>query len=579
MKYRSMKIENFRKFHNINFTFGQRITVISGENGIGKSSLLSLIASTTGTNSRDQPRRLNGIAFRPEFLDLFKISEKEEYKTYRLLVDYDQKINNQYYLTKRIGFYDYTANNRGVRILPRTSVPINNHVGITQNQANDDAKNLFGITDSKRIQMPTIYLSLSRLFPLGETNLKSTPVSKNSNIFRKKYADFFVKCYNAVLPNSIDPDNFDAYFVEKETLGKKHLVLTVKDTTNDTQSVGQDNLSSIVSALTDFYAIKENDSKNYNGGVLCIDELDASFHPSAVLALWKLLVQLSSDLNLQIIVTTHSLTILKEIIKLDTPDQNDFRLVYFKDTNIPRVSKFNDYELLKSDLFNQISFRGPTIKTYCEDKRTSDTLELLLDSAKSLNLYIGNPDVSITNIDVSLGKNHLKSLVSTDDYFKSILIILDGDARLRNGIDNNNALQNKDFDKGFHTSDPHANNIVFLPSFCPPEIFLFNILKDYANHPVEHQTFWNALEFTPKLSLYTSSKIQEMFNTNSVPSFDEIHENVDWWTKIIDFFGNTHLLQNYFSNQKNKPILENFINHYNRALHAVDKKNKSHLFD
>ncbi|WP_054746106.1 ATP-binding protein [Amylolactobacillus amylophilus] len=183
MKYRSMKIENFRKFHNINFTFGQRITVISGENGIGKSSLLSLIASTTGTNSRDQPRRLNGIAFRPEFSELFKISEKEDYKSYRLFIDYDQMINTQYYLTKRIGFNDYTAANRGIRPLPRTSIPIDSQTDVTQKQAIEDAKEAFDITDSKRIQVPTIYLSLSRLLPLGETELKSTQVAKNNNIF------------------------------------------------------------------------------------------------------------------------------------------------------------------------------------------------------------------------------------------------------------------------------------------------------------------------------------------------------------------------------------------------------------
>lgn len=573
-----MKIENFRKFHNINFTFGQRITVISGENGIGKSSLLSLIASTTGTNSRDQPRRLNGIAFRPEFSELFKISEKEDYKSYRLFIDYDQMINTQYYLTKRIGFNDYTAANRGIRPLPRTSIPIDSQTDVTQKQAIEDAKEAFDITDSKRIQVPTIYLSLSRLLPLGETELKSTQVAKNNNIFRKNYADFFAKCYNSVLPNSIDPENVTAYFVEKERLGKKHLVLTIKDTTNDTQSVGQDNLSSIVSALTDFYAIKENDPTNYNGGVLCIDELDASLHPSAVLRLWNLLVILSNDLNLQIVITTHSLTILKEIIKLDVPNQSDFRLVYFKDTNIPRVSKQNDYELLKADLFNQISFRGPEIKIYCEDKSTSDTLDLLLDAAKSLELPFGNPNVTITSVNVSLGKNHLKTLVEKDDYFKSILIVLDGDARLRNGIDNNEALQNTEFSKGFHTSNPNADNIIFLPTFCPPEIFLFNILKDYANDPIKHQKFWNSLEYTSQLSLYTSSKIQEKFNTISKNSFEEIHESIKWWKNIIDFFSKTHLLQDYFGEQNNRLVLEEFIKHYNNALRAVDKKNKSHLF-
>ena len=44
MKLSRMKIENFRKLSDIEFEFGKKITVISGINGIGKSSLLALIA-------------------------------------------------------------------------------------------------------------------------------------------------------------------------------------------------------------------------------------------------------------------------------------------------------------------------------------------------------------------------------------------------------------------------------------------------------------------------------------------------------------------------------------------------------
>ena len=70
MKYQRMKIEYFRKFQSqIEFKFGKKITVISGVNGIGKSSLLALMASTSGTTDR----RLSGQQFQPEFMDLFNI--------------------------------------------------------------------------------------------------------------------------------------------------------------------------------------------------------------------------------------------------------------------------------------------------------------------------------------------------------------------------------------------------------------------------------------------------------------------------------------------------------------------------
>lgn len=41
-------VKNFRNFHDIHFALGSRITLISGQNGAGKSNLLSLIASSSG---------------------------------------------------------------------------------------------------------------------------------------------------------------------------------------------------------------------------------------------------------------------------------------------------------------------------------------------------------------------------------------------------------------------------------------------------------------------------------------------------------------------------------------------------
>ena len=70
MRYKRIKIDQFRNIKNIDFELGRRITVISGVNGIGKSSLLALLASTSGTTDK----RLNNLQFQPEFTDLFKIS-------------------------------------------------------------------------------------------------------------------------------------------------------------------------------------------------------------------------------------------------------------------------------------------------------------------------------------------------------------------------------------------------------------------------------------------------------------------------------------------------------------------------
>ena len=56
--------------------------------------------------------------------------------------------------------------NRGIRIIPRTS-----NVGqenCTIKQAAEKAKIDYGVGADGRVKIPTIYLSLSRLYPLGE---------------------------------------------------------------------------------------------------------------------------------------------------------------------------------------------------------------------------------------------------------------------------------------------------------------------------------------------------------------------------------------------------------------------------
>ena len=45
-------IENFRKIKDRKMKIGKKITVFSGQNGVGKSNVMSLIASTFGTKER-----------------------------------------------------------------------------------------------------------------------------------------------------------------------------------------------------------------------------------------------------------------------------------------------------------------------------------------------------------------------------------------------------------------------------------------------------------------------------------------------------------------------------------------------
>ena len=106
-------------------------------------------------------------------------------------------------------------------------------------------------------------------------------------------------------------------------------------------SMGQDNLAKILLALFSFKRLKDKYS-SYQGGILAIDELDATMYPASQVELLKVLRKYASDLKLQIIFTTHSISLLKAVDELNQkastrPEtSNHVRLIYLKrsDDNI-----------------------------------------------------------------------------------------------------------------------------------------------------------------------------------------------------------------------------------------------------
>lgn len=582
-----MKLENFRKFTNNDILkFGKKITVISGINGIGKSSLLAILASTSGTNDK----RINGLPFQPEFTELFSIDKNENYDKYKIFVEFDDKIDNpqkSYYLTKRISFKNDLNSGRGIRLIPRTCPPIDNDESkykLTVKEAQDDDQ--FG-SGSKRVPVPTEYVSLSRLVPLGESNVTFSKIRNSNKIIKNGSKDFFKKCYNSVLDNSIS-DNSTPIFVSKGVGSQKreHLSLNPKDTTEKTLSVGQDNLEALTAAFTDFYALRAELGEKYQGGILCIDEIDASLHPSAVKKLWTLLKNLTDELNLQIILTSHSLVILKEICKSQMADPENYRLLYFKDNENPRLSENTEYEILKADMFDQITVSGPKIKIYCEDnitKKLFDSLEYCLKkkgSNKKLTDYFNYYD--FCTVGVKLGKDHLNKLPKEDDYFRTVLILLDGDAKLKSNVDPNDALHEskEDFEKGRKPKKATCDNIVRLPTFYSPENYIFKVLEEVCDKSNEYNNFWSYIDNIPELSNYTVPRLRKKFRLEDKDlTYKDIHDSETWMKDALYFVDKSHLLIYYYKNNSNINELNSFENELTRALGALRKTKSRNLFE
>ena len=75
--------------------------------------------------------------------------------------------------------------------------------------------------------------------------------------------------------------------------------------------MGQDNLGKIILALFSFKRLHDKYPQQYKGGILAIDEMDATMYPVSQVELLKILRKYASKLNLQILFTTHSMSLLK----------------------------------------------------------------------------------------------------------------------------------------------------------------------------------------------------------------------------------------------------------------------------
>ena len=364
---KELNIINFRNFRNVKCSLGEKITVISGQNGVGKSTLLSLIASSCGLNKSS---RL-GRNFQPEFAEYFHIDEKEKFENYEIYLTFNEAKGARA-LTKKLDFKNDTNSKRGIRIIPRTTKEPGKPG--TMKEEKDRVKSQYNVGPDARIKKPSLYLSLSRLYPLGEQNntVSIISIKKTNPLYKKAYKKFTI-WYNSVIPNSIQ-NEAELSIVEKSTCSRASFHMDQNNTPILSQSVGQDNLGNIISALVDLYLLSLEE--NYEGALLCIDEIDVSLHPDTQIRLLTLLKNLSEELNLQIVLTTHSLTILKEILKKEKSNYSSFRLIYLKSPSSPFAAVNKDYYRLKADLFSDTSYTPPKVKIFFEDSIAIDLFNL-----------------------------------------------------------------------------------------------------------------------------------------------------------------------------------------------------------
>lgn len=85
-KLKSLEIENFRHIHNQTVEFGKQLTIITGLNGTGKSSVLGWIAQLCDYKSDD--KTILGTSFKEDYKNVFKFCPTNDYRN-----EYSSKIH------------------------------------------------------------------------------------------------------------------------------------------------------------------------------------------------------------------------------------------------------------------------------------------------------------------------------------------------------------------------------------------------------------------------------------------------------------------------------------------------------
>jgi len=589
----SITIKRFRNFRDISFSLGRQITLISGQNGSGKSNLLSLIASASGLGKKSAL----GSNFQPDFNDFFFVDRSEKYTEYSLFVDFcDQKSNHV--LRKKLTFKDDTKTNRGIRIIPRT-VKLLEYDTRNLREIEKDAKEKYSVGGAARVPIPTIYLSISRLYPLGEKKdiISVREYSKKNSLYQKNANVKFAEWYNCVIPNSIIADS-QLSLIEKKKISKRaSFHMDMNHTPALSQSIGQDNLGNIISALVDVYLLSQEEG--YQGALVCIDEIDVSLHPDTQVRLLNLMNQLADELDIQFVLTTHSLTFLKEISKQERKNPDDYKIVYLKNPSTPYVEQRKDYYALKADLFNQLSYNQPQVKVYFEDDVGKKVFLMLLEALENqittvegekkylrdqgkrdnefnarlikLHRAIGI-EKKLKLIPTNLGCDELMKLLNADSYFRRVIMVLDGDARIKNGKDVKKPQIRDYLDRWYRRNAEQdikcKPNICFLPEYFAPESFLYKIIYNMVKNQVDNMMFWRGLDQIEDTAMYTPDKLKEALNTlageYTNDDIKKLFDNAHW--EIQKFIEKTKILNYYYGSYKTiEPLItfwENFMKSY-----------------
>lgn len=461
-KLKKITIEKFRALNNVDVEFGDCLTVICGKNGTSKSSILGTAAQIFSfekdysTGASIPHRDIAGRHFKSQFSDHFRISDA-----------FDVPGSMSVSIELHDGYTDTAATAR-LELMKRgkASRPVVRN--------NSTAKG----NTSRNFTHPVIFLSLKRLYPIADRDYKVIDFTYLAD--NKKT---FIGLTNELLNQSSS--------MATGTEGTiSSAVAHGSDYDQDSVSAGEDNAGQIVLALLSFKKLKEEYGKNYKGGLLLIDEADAGLFPTAQINLIKILERECRDLQLQVIMTSHSPGLIEHAYELSQKYPRKFRTVYLSNTfGSVQVMQDWSWPQILGDISTKTVVADPTISlpnvhVYFEDGEGAGFFRALVNR-QPLKKFID----PLT--DITLGCSNYLELIKKriPEFSQKSIVCLDADVK--------DSIEGKDYP-----------TVVLLPGHLPPDQLLFEFLY---NLPA-NDSFWiNSIQFTKAVFTRSASEVIREF--------------------------------------------------------------------
>ncbi|MGJ0961541.1 AAA family ATPase [Faecalicoccus pleomorphus] len=445
---KNLNIIQYRKLKDLTLRFTKNINAVSGTNGTCKTSLLHLLS-----NSLQAPIRTNNWIIDKKCLPIIKAVNNVTNPKVESLTRGDQTYNDPAHGVKGPLFsVDYYG---------ADSLNFRRHNSSQTTRYSVKPKYQPGTQDTLPY-CPVIYLGLSRLVPFGEFQNDDT-ISNIKKKLPQSYQNEIAELYKNFT-------NYEILFNATKQMGdikvRSEFSSNVEGIDSNTISAGEDNLSIILTALISLKYYYESISSNKEvESVLLIDEMDATLHPAFQIKLLNLFRKMSEAYKIQVVFTTHSMSLLEEML---TKKDNVLYLI----DNVTSVFQMEEPDIYKikmhlHSLTQEDIYEDKVIPLFTEDDEARCLLELLFDYYQKKHPEFRNVSGLFHKVITNISAENLVGIFTDSKLLHTTMrsiCILDGD----------------------HKSDL-TNFIIALPGKGSPEEVLLTYIEKLFD---DDDSFW-----------------------------------------------------------------------------------------